>query len=326
MRRKLANYHYDRPGIVMLTLMAQHGITLCHISADSFALSSVGAIIERDLRNIPSYYPQLGIDDFQVMPNHLHVIVHTYQALPAGRTLQIIMRGFKIGVNRKCREAGMDIRVFEDGFYDQIILNEEHLKRERVYIRDNVRQLRMKRANPELFTSVTEIRATVLPPDVQFQGIGNLFLLDRPLKTQIQFSRSTTEAQWRVAEQEILRKLDLGYVFVSPFISPCEKKALDLVLENGGSCIHLVSAEIGPHYKPAGRYFDMCCQGRLLELAPLRMPTQCAYAGNLRAGSSHLRAATEWPYEPHKRADFLFLNTLSAHIAEPPIQAPSPGT
>lgn len=258
----------------MLTLKARPGVILCRITPETFTLTPVGTIVEQDLRNIPGYYPQLGIDDFQIMPDHLHVIVHTYQPLPPNTTLQTIMRGYKIGVNRKCREAGMDIRVFEDGFYDQIILDENHLNREKVYIRDNVRRLRMKRANPELFSRASEIHAAVLPPDVPFQGIGNLFLLDRPLKAQIQFSRSTTEAQWHIAEQEILRKLELGYVFVSPFISPCEKKAFDLVLENGGSCIHLITAEIGPRYKPAGRYFDLCCEGRLLELSlpqhPLR--------------------------------------------------------
>ena len=303
MRRKLASYHYDRPGIVMLTLKARPGVFLCRITPETFTLSSVGTIAEQDLRNISSFYPQLGIDDHQIMPDHLHVIVHTYETLPPGSTLQTILRGFKIGVNRKCREAGMDIRVFEDGFYDQIILDEEHLKRERTYIRDNVRRLRMKRANPELlFTRASAIHAAALPPDVPFQGIGNLFLLDRPLKAQIQFSRSTTEAQWCVAERDILRKLELGYVFVSPFISPCEKRAFDLVLEHGGSCIHLITAEIGPRYKPAGRYFDLCAEGRLLELAP-RVPTQWAHA------SEHLCAGTGC------RHDFLYLNTLCAQIA-----------
>ena len=305
MRRKLATYHYDRPGIAMLTLKARPGVFLCRITPETFTLSSVGTIVEQDLRNIPSFYPQLGIDDFQIMPDHLHVIVHTYKTLPPGSTLQTIVRGFKIGVNRKCREAGMDIRVFEDGFYDQIILDEEHLKREKAYIRDNVRRLRMKRANPELFTRAAAIHAAALPPDVQFQGIGNLFLLDRPLKTQIQFSRSTTEAQWLVAEREILRKIDLGYVFVSPFISPCEKRAFDLVLEHGGSCIHLITTEIGPRYKPAGRYFDLCAEGRLLELAP-RVPTQWTHA------SAHLRAGSSCPHE-----HFLYLNTLCAQIASP---------
>lgn len=311
MRRKLASYHYDRPGIAMLTLKARPGVFLCRITPETFTLSSVGTIAEQDLRNISSFYPQLGIDDHQIMPDHLHVIVHTYAPLPMGRTLQTVMRGFKIGVNRKCREAGMDIRVFEDGFYDQIILDEEHLKRERTYIRDNVRRLRMKRANPELFTRASAIHAAALPPDVPFQGIGNLFLLDRPLKAQIQFSRSTTEEQWLVAEREILRKIELGFVFVSPFISPCEKRAFDLVLANGGSCIHLITAEIGPRYKPVGRYFDLCAEGRLLELAP-RVPTQWAHAGEGTPACSHSVAARSGTSRRH---DFLYLNTLCAQIA-----------
>ena len=301
----------------MLTLSVHNGIFLCRITPDTFSLTPVGSLVEQDLRNIPSYYPQLGIDEFQIMPDHLHVIVHTYQPLPPGTTLQTIMRGYKIGVNRKCREGGMDIRVFEDGFYDQIILDDDHLKRERAYIRDNVRRLRMKRANPELFSHAAEIHAVALPSDVRFQGIGNLFLLDRPLKTQIQFSRSTTEAQWHIAEQEILRKLEQGFVFVSPFISPCEKKALDLVLENGGCCIHLVTAEMGPRYKPAGRYFDLCAEGRLLELAP-RMPTKWAYASE----GEPLRTGTACPYG--WRENFLSLNTLCAHIANATSEAPSP--
>ena len=169
MRRKLASYHYDRPGIAMLTLKARPGVFLCRITPETFTLSSVGTIAEQDLRNISSFYPQLGIDDHQIMPDHLKQ----------------------------------------------------------------------------------------------------------------------------------------GFVFVSPFISPCEKRAFDLVLENGGSCIHLITAEIGPRYKPAGRYFDLCAEGRLLEL---RAGTQCQHAGEHR----HLRLAPKWP---DGRASFLYLNTLCAQIA-----------
>lgn len=59
-------------------------------------------------------------------------------------------------------------------------------------------------------------------------------------------------------------------MLVSPFTSPAEKTIAEWVLhETAGSLIMLVPEAIGAFYKPHGRYFDACAQGRLLQLSYL---------------------------------------------------------
>ena len=76
------NYDYSRPGVAMLTLKARPGLRFCRITAESFALTETGRLVEEELLGIPSYYPQVRIGERQLMPDHLHVLVHVVQALP----------------------------------------------------------------------------------------------------------------------------------------------------------------------------------------------------------------------------------------------------
>jgi hypothetical protein len=68
---------------------------------------------------------------------------------------------------------------------------------------------------------------------------------------------------------EILREAAQGVVIVSPFISPGEKEIAFAILEaSAGAVIVLKSVPFPPLYKPKGKYFDLCCESRLLILLP----------------------------------------------------------
>ena len=58
-----------------------------------------------------------------------------------------------------------------------------------------------------------------------------------------------------------------GAVFVSPFISQPEKRIKDLVVEGGCDLIQVTDAEMSPRWKPGGRDFDLCAEGRLLMIS-----------------------------------------------------------
>ena len=201
------------------------------------------------------------------MPDHLHVLVHVVRDLPTGVTLQRVIRGFKLGVNRVCAEAagGERVRVFQKGMYDSLIFDREHLQREVAYIRDNVRRYRLLKAHPQLFRRAAKL--STLPDGTPLWGFGNRFLLDHPRRVNVQFSRRTPETAWSGIEEQLTDYLQQGYVFVSAFISPFEKRVLKAVIERGGRTIRLTHQFFGERYKPAGRLFDLCCEGRLLEIS-----------------------------------------------------------
>lgn len=265
--RPRKGYDYNRAGVAMLTLKARPGVWLCRITQDTFALTEVGHLVQEELEGIHTFYEQVKIGHYQIMPDHLHVVVHVVRALPAGVTLQRVMRGFKIGVDRKCRALFNEssYQVFEKGLYDSLVFDEVHLAREVAYVRDNVRRYRMRKAHAKLFEEPQQVMT--LPDGVKLWGIGNRFLLDHPRRLRVQFSRSLTEEQWQEWQHELTWHLEQGYVFVSPFISPYERRALDEIVARGGRAIRLTHTFFGERYKPMGQLFDLCCEGRLLELS-----------------------------------------------------------
>ena len=265
--RPQKGYNYNHAGVAMITLKAQPGVWLCRITQDSFALTEVGRLVQQELTGIPAFYEQVKIGQYQIMPDHLHAMVHVTRALPEGVTLQRVVRGFKIGLDRKCRElvGASSYQVFEKGMNDSVVMGPEHLAREVAYIRDNVRRYRMRKANAELFRQPQLVMT--LPDGVKLWGLGNLFLLGHPRRLRVQFSRSLTAEQWQSWQHDFTWHLEQGYVFVSPFISPYEKRALGEIILRGGRAIRLTHAFFSERYKPMGKLFDLCCEGRLLEVS-----------------------------------------------------------
>ena len=265
--RPSKHYDYNRAGVAMLTLKTLPDVKLCRITQEDFILTDIGHIVQKELTGIPGYYEQIKIGQYQIMPDHLHVMLHIVRDLPPNVAMQRVIRGFKLGVNRAGGQAmGSDrVRVFEKGMNDSRVFGREHLEREVVYIRDNVRRFRMKKANPELFREVRNMMS--LPDGTALCGFGNSFLLEHPRRVRVQFSRRATEAEWLLIEDAMDECLEQGYVFVSPFISPFEKRVLQKLIEQGGRAIRLTHEYFGERYKPGGRLFDLCCEGRLLEIS-----------------------------------------------------------
>ncbi len=53
-----------------------------------------------------------------------------------------------------------------------------------------------------------------------------------------------------------------------PFIHPAEKKIMRQTLEMGGSVIRLTDCGFEDRFKPRGKDFEICSEGRLLLMAP----------------------------------------------------------
>lgn len=265
--RPTKGYDYNRAGVAMVTLKARPGMWLCRITPETFALTEVGRVVQEALGGIHRFYEQCKIGQYQIMPDHLHAMVHVVRDLPEGVTLQQVFRGFKLGVNRACEEKlGRDTGlVFEKGLYDSRVFDRDQLEREVAYIRDNVRRYRLRKSCPDLFRTVQ--RVLTLPDGLALQGIGNRSLLEHPRRVRVQFSRSMTEEQWQEERERLAWCLEQGTVFVSAFLSPCEKRVLAEVMAQGGRAIRLSHKYFGERYKPAGKLFDMCCEGRLLEVS-----------------------------------------------------------
>ncbi|NMA47323.1 MAG: hypothetical protein GX945_12255, partial [Lentisphaerae bacterium] len=182
-------------------------------------------------------------------------------------------------------------RLWSPGYQDTILLNRGQLANMRAYIKDNPRRLAVKRAHPELFRVVRDLPLC----GHSFAAIGNHFLLDVPIKRQVQISRSVSPAALAAAEAELLAAAQRGAVLVSPCISPGEKQIARAALRLQLPLIVILENGFPELYKPPKSYFDACAAGRLLMLAP-------------------------WPYHserrPITREQCLLLNNFAKQIAQ----------
>ena len=246
--------------------------------APHIELSPLGKAVEEIWLSIGSHHSQVKVVALQMMPDHLHAILYVMMKMekPLGKVL--------LGVKQACNQAFRNVMaedvvsvaqqharqkrenglLFAKGFNDQILLREGQLRRWLNYLKDNPRRLLMKRENPELF----RVQRGLTYKGITFSAIGNRFLLERPLKVQVQCSRKMTEAELQANLKACLGAARQGAVLVSPAISPGEKAIMRAAFEEGLPLISLQENGFTDLAKPGGKRMEYCAKGQLLILAP----------------------------------------------------------
>ncbi len=104
-------------------------------------------------------FPEINLDMFVVMPNHLHGIIVLSDAGAATRaapTVGDVVGAFKSlftvqfidGVKNK-RWAAFDRRIWQRNYYEHVIRNEGDLARVRRYIDENPQRWEFDQENPQ---------------------------------------------------------------------------------------------------------------------------------------------------------------------------------
>ena len=271
MKRRRVGHDYQGRCIYMITLaVKERRPLLCSITGDGETEPAVvnptalGRAVIQSLLNIPHFYPDIEVWTYQLMPDHLHVIIFVKKRIPVH--LGKVINGFKIGCRRAYKELVKNdlLGLWEDGYNDIILEREGQLRHMKDYILDNPRRLAIKRAHPDLF----QVQRNVKVGDQTFAALGNIFLLDAPCLLQVQCTRRLTPEQIAETCRHFLAQAQNGAVLVSPSISPGEKAVMKAAFEQGYPVIVLQENGFAPLAKPRGRRFNACAQGRLLMLAP----------------------------------------------------------
>ena len=242
-------------------------------------LSELGRRVPQNWHDIGVRYPQISTIALQMMPDHFHGILFVRERLdrPLGKALL----GFKQGCNKAFRELVPSVAVvqqqtqraandrrhgllFARGYNDRLLLREGQLDTWRHYLADNPRRLLMKREHPDLF----RVQRGLMIGGRSFSAIGNRFLLQRPVRLQVQCSRRLTEAEIQQRVDYFLSAAAQGAVLVSPSISPGEKVVMRAAFEHGYPLIYLQENGFTDLAKPGGQRMEACARGQLLILAP----------------------------------------------------------
>ncbi len=266
-------------------------------------LSELGRRVSEEMLSTPTYHPEISVVALQMMPDHLHAILFVKEKME--EPLGMALRGFKQKCNQHYRELILGVSsvalptqqtgqagqqtgqagqqtglagqkkdrrgedrthglLFARGFNDKLLLREGQLQRWLDYLHDNPRRLLMKREQPDLF----RVQRNIMVAGQHFSAIGNRFLLERPLKIQVQCSRRLTDEQIAEQQERWLQQAHSGAVLVSPCISKGEKQVMRAAFEQGLPIIVLQENGFTDLAKPGGKRMEACARGQLLLLAP----------------------------------------------------------
>ncbi len=115
-------------------------------------MNRVGEIISQVWNQLPQRFSSIVMDEFIVMPNHIHGIIRIVGAsfmtpdemdgkikgaINRARTLGEMIRAFKAFSAREIRCAGYNQFAWQRNYYDRVIRNESELFRIRKYVQEN---------------------------------------------------------------------------------------------------------------------------------------------------------------------------------------------
>mgnify|MGYP002870157435 CR=1 FL=1 len=187
-------------------------------------LTALGQAVQSEWMGIHDYYPQVEVIAVQMMPDHMHGILFVREQLPVH--LGQVISGFKAGCRKAEKAlmaaaepqptentaqapgkqalssqqvAALPLQraraplssqayrpLFAKGYVDNILFDETAVAEAVAYVKDNPRRLWEKRAHPELFKVLGDVKAA----GGRFAAIGNNALLKAPHIFQAQVSRS----------------------------------------------------------------------------------------------------------------------------------------
>lgn len=241
-------------------------------------LSPLGEAVEQIWKTIGVHHPEVQVLALQMMPDHLHVVLFVKERLekPLGKVLlgvkqacnqvfrQMMSESFVAVAQQHAGQSRGNGLLFTKGFNDQILFRDGQLEHWLHYVRDNPRRLLMKREHPELF----RVQRGLTYAGLSFSAIGNRFLLERPMKLQVQCSRRMTEEELQAKLADCLKAARQGAVLVSPAISKGEKVMMRAAFDEGLPLIYLQENGFTDLAKPGGKRMEACARGQLLILAP----------------------------------------------------------
>ena len=145
---RLDHYDYSTPGAYFITICTHHRLCLLsHIGGRGFGSAEIqyttyGQIAEEQLFLLEKRYPSLKIDQYVIMPNHIHAILILDEAVGAcpRPTISDIVCAYKSLTTRECKKVRPIDKLFQTSFYEHVIRGRKDYDEIAEYILNNPKQ------------------------------------------------------------------------------------------------------------------------------------------------------------------------------------------
>jgi len=161
------NWNYSSPNWYFVTVCTKYmEMYFGDVEEGEMKLNEMGTITYRCWLEIPIHFPHVEINEFVIMPNHVHGIItinkmfdvetQNFASLremgnkfgPQSKNLGSIVRGFKIGVKNYSTMNNIPFN-WQSNYHDRIIRNEFELSAKIEYIFNNPARWDRDRNNKE---------------------------------------------------------------------------------------------------------------------------------------------------------------------------------
>ncbi len=155
---RLNGYDYSQDGVYFITIITQNKKCIFgDIINNEMRLNDIGQIVKKYWLEISNYFPNITLDEYIIMPNHIHgiIIVDYCRGDPCGRpgrgqavplqnrsSIGDIIGAYKSLVANAClniyksKNKIME-KLWQRNYYEHIIRNEKSLNKIRKYIFNN---------------------------------------------------------------------------------------------------------------------------------------------------------------------------------------------
>ncbi len=161
-RNRLITYNYSYVGYYFITICVKNREEYFgKIIHDEMILNDHGEMIKKNWLRIPEFHPSIQLDEWIIMPNHIHgiIVIENGKSETAGTEhcsvptryglLSKIIKSFKEACSKQIRiQYPGSLFCWQRSYYDHVIRNEESLFTIRRYIRDNPQKWYMDENNP----------------------------------------------------------------------------------------------------------------------------------------------------------------------------------
>ena len=130
---RIPGFDYSSPNYYFVTICTYE--KKC-IFGEKGHLNKLGQIAQEEMVNISSHYDHVSVDNFIIMPNHIHAIF-VLEETQQKKDMNEIIGGYKSGVTRRIRKICPNMRVWQRSYHDHIIRNQREYEKIWLYVQYN---------------------------------------------------------------------------------------------------------------------------------------------------------------------------------------------
>lgn len=136
---RLQGYDYANAGTYFVTICChQRQHLFGEIENGEMKINLIGQIVSSLWQKIPQHFPNVELDGFILMPDHLHRIIMISESKEKS-SLANIIQNFKSISSRKINRINKTygISIWQRNYYERIVRSEQELTNLREYIKNN---------------------------------------------------------------------------------------------------------------------------------------------------------------------------------------------